>query len=267
MLGTSGAASRGQSSENLWRQYIETRDASVRNRLVECYLHVVKYHAERMHRRLPSQVDVDDLISAGVFGLMDAIDSFDLDRGVKFETFCARRVSGAILDELRSLDWAPRLVRSRTARVERVRRQLEQKLGRAPTDDEVAGAFDVGTDEYERIRRDSKRVQVTSLSKARFRNDSDHEVREMEFLQDEGQVDPLVATLRKDIKQVLTKHFSRAERLVIILYYYEQMTMREIGTTLNMSESRVSQLHSSIIARLKARQGPESGDLAAILAG
>ena len=123
--------------EQVWRVYKKSATDELRNHLIENYLHLVKSTAERMHMRLPGEVDVEDLMSAGLFGLMDAIDAFDLERGVKFETYCTQRIRGAIFDELRAMDWVPRLVRSRTAKVERARKALEMELGRRPTDNEI----------------------------------------------------------------------------------------------------------------------------------
>ena len=122
----------------IWRRYTDAADRSLRNVLMENYLPIVKYNAERIAAKLPDEIDGDDLISAGIFGLMDAIDAFDLNRGVKFETYCAPRIRGAILDELRSMDWVPRLVRSRAHKLERVSRELEAILGRTPTEHEIA---------------------------------------------------------------------------------------------------------------------------------
>jgi RNA polymerase sigma factor for flagellar operon FliA len=198
-------------------------------------------------------VDIEDLMSAGIFGLMDAIDGFDPNRGIKFETYCAPRIRGAILDELRSMDWVPRLVRSRSSQDEGARKSLEMELGRAPTDQEVAQKLGMDEQEYDKIRKDSNTVGVVSLSRKWFETDSNKDVREIDVLEDAKQINPLTTAQKRDLKGVVTKGLSRAERLIIILYYYEQMTMKEIGTTLDLSESRVSQMHSSILARLKAQ--------------
>src|SRR5207247_4907462 len=124
--------------KEVWIEYKKTKTESLRNILMENYLHLVRYNAERIHVKLPDEVELDDLMSAGIFGLMDAIAAFDLERGVKFETYCAPRIRGAILDELRSMDWVPRLVRSRAAKMDTAGKQLETELGRAPTPDELA---------------------------------------------------------------------------------------------------------------------------------
>ncbi|MEM1210233.1 MAG: FliA/WhiG family RNA polymerase sigma factor [Planctomycetota bacterium] len=236
-----------------WEAFRVEPTEDLRNKLMEHFLPLVKYNAERVHAKLPDEVDVEDLMSAGLFGLMDAIDAFDLDRGVKFETFSAQRIRGAILDELRSMDWVPRLVRSRTSQVDTARRKLEMQHGRTPTDDEVAKKLGVNQEEYTKIRRDAGAKQTVSLNRKWFETDSSKDVREIDVLSDPKQVNPLTHVQKRDLKGMITKGLSRAERLIVILYYYEEMTMKEIGTTLDLSESRVSQMHSSILARLKAQ--------------
>ncbi len=245
----------------VWSEYKKTGSEQLRNQLMENYLHLVKYNAERIYSKLPDEVDVDDLMSAGIFGLMDAIDAFDLDRGVKFETYCAPRIRGAILDELRSMDWVPRLVRSRSSIVEKARRSLQMQLGRKPTDDELCEKMGVDDDEYAKIRKDAGAVGVVSLSRKWFETDSNKDVREIDVLKDAKQVNPFKVVQKRDLKELITKGLSRAERLIVILYYYEEMTMKEIGVTLDLSESRVSQMHSSILARLKAQLQHRGADL------
>ncbi|MBL4575804.1 MAG: FliA/WhiG family RNA polymerase sigma factor [Opitutaceae bacterium] len=245
----------------VWSEYKKTGSEEIRNYLMENYLHLVKYNAERIYSKLPDEVDIDDLMSAGIFGLMDAIDAFDLDRGVKFETYCAPRIRGAILDELRSMDWVPRLVRSRSSIVEQARRSLLMELGRKPTDDELCEKMGVDQDEYAKIRKDAGAVGVVSLSRKWFETDSNKDVREIDVLKDAKQANPFKVVQKRDLKELITKGLSRAERLIVILYYYEEMTMKEIGVTLDLSESRVSQMHSSILARLKAQLQHRSADL------
>ena len=237
----------------VWLEYKQTAGEDLRNRLLENYLPLVKYNAERIHAKLPDEVEDEDLMSAGIFGLMDAIDAFDLDRGVKFETYCAPRIRGAILDELRSMDWVPRLVRSRSSQVDHARKGLEMELGRKPTDDEISKKLKVNKEEYAKIKKDAGAVSVVSLSRKWFETDSNKDVREIDVLKDERQVNPFAAVQRRDLKDLITKGLTRAERLIVVLYYYEEMTMKEIGVTLDLSESRVSQMHSSILARLKAQ--------------
>ena len=239
--------------EDVWREYHKTGSEELRNFLMELYLHLVRSTAERMHMRLPGEVDVEDLMSAGLFGLMDAIDAFDVDRGVKFETYCTQRIRGAIFDELRAMDWVPRLVRSRTAKIDRVRKGFEMQFGRRPTEQELCDRLAVSHSEFDKLSKDSKPVNIVSLNRKWFETDSNQDIREIDVLQDNKQEDPLSELQKKDLKLLITKGLSRAERLIVILYYYEEMTMKEIGTSLDLSESRISQMHSSILARLQAQ--------------
>lgn len=239
--------------KDVWIEYKKSRSEQLRNILMEHYLHLVRYNAERIHVKLPDEVELDDLMSAGIFGLMDAIAAFDLDRGVKFETYCAPRIRGAILDELRSMDWVPRLVRSRAHKLDSATKQLEVSLGRAPTQKELAEQMAVPMSELEKIVKDANAVGLVSLSRKYYETDSNKDVREIDVLEDKRGADPVREIQRKDLKELITRGLSRAERLIIILYYFEEMTMKEIGQTLDLSESRVSQMHSSILARLKAQ--------------
>ncbi|MGD0388380.1 MAG: FliA/WhiG family RNA polymerase sigma factor [Tepidisphaeraceae bacterium] len=239
--------------KQVWLDFKKSKSEKLRNALMENYLHLVRYNAERIHVKLPDEVELDDLMSAGIFGLMDAINAFDLDRGVKFETYCAPRIRGAILDELRSMDWVPRLVRSRAHKLDTAAKSLEAELGRSPTSNEIAHRLKVSIPEFEKMAKDASAVGVVSLSRKWFETDSNKDVREIDVLEDKRGADPMREVQRKDLKELMTKGLSRAERLIIILYYFEEMTMKEIGLTLDLSESRVSQMHSSILARLKAQ--------------
>jgi RNA polymerase sigma factor for flagellar operon FliA len=237
----------------VWDDYKAAPTEKLRNMLMEHYLHLVRYNAERVHSKLPDEVELDDLMSAGIFGLMDAIDAFDMARGVKFETYCAPRIRGAILDELRSMDWVPRLVRSRAHKIDAATKALEVELGRQPTEDELALKLGVDKGEFDKMQKDSSAVGVVSLSRKWFETDSNKDVREIDVLEDKKGTDPVREMQRRDLKELITRGLSRAERLIIILYYFEEMTMKEIGATLDLSESRVSQMHSSILLRLKAQ--------------
>ena len=250
-----------QDLTKVWIEYKKTKTEALLNILMESYLHLVRYNAERIHLKLPDEVELDDLMSSGIFGLMDAINAFDLDRGVKFETYCAPRIRGAILDELRSMDWVPRLVRSRAHKLDSASRQLEVELGRSPTHDEIASRMNISMGEFEKIVKDASAVGVVSLSRKWFETDSNKDVREIDVLEDKRGADPIREIQRKDLKELITKGLSRAERLIIILYYFEEMTMKEIGATLDLSESRVSQMHSSILARLKAQMADRKKEL------
>ncbi|MFL5246042.1 MAG: FliA/WhiG family RNA polymerase sigma factor [Gemmataceae bacterium] len=239
--------------QQLWRDYRASPSVEMRNQLVELYLPLVKYNAERIWSRLPEGVELDDLISAGVFGLMDAIEAFDLGRGVKFETYCVPRIRGAMLDELRTMDWVPRLVRSKASRLESTRKRLEAEIGRPPRPDEMAIRLGVGIEEFEKILGDATAVSLVSLNKKWYETDSYKDVREIDILEDKKAEDPTHRLQNRDLMRLVTRGLNRNERLIIILYYYEDMTMKEIGATLDLSESRVSQMHSGIVSRLQAQ--------------
>jgi len=216
-------------------------------------MYLVKYTAERLYSKLPDKIELDDLISAGIFGLMDAIDAFDPERGVKFETYCSPRIRGSILDELRSMDWVPRLVRARAHQLSKATQSLEAYLGRAPTEKETADKLDMDMEEFGKLQRDANAVSLVSLNTKYNEGEGDKDIREIDIIKDHKSEDPLIEAQKRDLKNLLTKGLTRAERLIIVLYYYEEMTMKEIGATLDLSESRVSQMHSSILARLKAQ--------------
>lgn len=243
----------------VWKLFAAKPNDEIRNYLWEKFLPIVRYNAERIHARLPDEVDVEDLVQAGMFGLMGAISAFKLEKNVKFETYCARRVQGAILDELRAMDWVPRLVRSRSSKVDGVRRSIEMETGEPATDNDVAKRLGVGKEEFDKIRRDSRAVSTMSMTR-KASDSSGGETRDLEIMRD-GSDNPVRSMQRKDLRDMLTKGLSRAERLIVILYYYESMTMKEIGATLALSESRVSQMHSAILERLKAQMQHRTREL------
>jgi RNA polymerase sigma factor FliA len=247
----------------VWQQFKKNPSSrDLRNRLVERYLPLVKYNGERIWSRLPDGVELDDLISAGVFGLMDAIKAFDMSRGVKFETYCVPRIRGAMLDELRSMDWVPRLVRSKASKLNEAVKQLETTLGRSPTEIELAEKMEISVQELEKMMSDANAVGLISLNKKWYETDSYKDVREIDILEDKKGEDPTRRIQKSDLMRLVTKGLNRNERLIIILYYYEEMTMKEIGSTLDLSESRVSQMHSAIVQRLQnqlGRRRPEFG--------
>ncbi len=251
----------GMPMNSVWKEYKKTKAEPIRNFLMEKFLPLVRYNAERIYARLPDEVDIEDLMSAGIFGLKDAIAAFDLERKVKFETFCAPRIRGAILDELRSMDWVPRLVRHRTARFEGVRQQIEMETGQPATDAQVSERMGLQGEEFDKLKRDGSPVNIRSIHGRCFPSDSGRDVREIDVIRDDSQLNPVKEIQRRDLKELITKGLSRAERLIVLLYYYEGMTMREIGATLDLSESRVSQMHTSILLRLKAHMQHRSMEL------
>ena len=240
----------------VWKAYKpDCTDKQLRNQLMERYFPLVKYNGERIWQRLPDGVELDDLISAGVFGLMDAIDAFDMSRGVKFETYCVPRIRGAMLDELRSMDWVPRLVRSKASKLAAANKALETKFGRAPTHQELAEKMEISIPELEKMISDANAVNLISLNKKWYETDSYKDIREIDILEDKKGEDPTRRIQKNDLMRLVTKGLNRNERLIIILYYYEELTMKEIGATLDLSESRVSQMHSSIVQRLQHQLG------------
>ena len=248
----------------LWKTFKRDQsDQSLRNRFIEIFHPLVKYNAERIWARLPDGVELDDLISSGTFGLMDAIDAYDLSRGVKFETYCVPRIRGAMLDELRTMDWVPRLVRSKASKLNEAIKTLQARLGRAPADAEVAAHMELSSEEFEKLLVEANAVSLVSLNKKWCETDSSKDVREIDILEDKKGEDPTRRIQKGDLMRLVTKGLNRNERLIIILYYYEELTMKEIGLTLDLSESRVSQMHSAIVERLQHQLVPRRKEFAA----
>lgn len=243
-----------ESIEQVWIEFkAHPENELLRNRLIEQYMPIVKYNAERIWARLPDGVELDDLTSSGVFGLMDAIRAYDLDRGVKFETFCVPRIRGAMLDELRVMDWVPRLVRAKASKLNEAVKKLKAQLGRTPLNHEVAQYMGLPQEEFDKLVNDANAVNLVSLNKKCYETDGFKDVREIDILVDKKGEDPTRRLQKTDLMRLVTKGLTRAERLIIILYYYEQLTMKEIGATLDLSESRVSQMHSAIVRRLQGQ--------------
>ena len=239
--------------DQLWGQFYETHADFFRNLLTEHYRHLVKYAAKKLRGKLPDNVELDELISAGNFGLMEAICSYDPDKGVKFETYCSSRIKGSILDDLRSKDWLPRLVRFRAKQLMKARQLLEARLGHKPTRKETAAELDMDMEEFKRLQRDANVAKLLSLDTEYANADNEKDIREIDIIKDKKSKDPLIEVQKRDMKNLFTRSLRPSEKLIITLYYYEGMTMKEIGITLGLSESRVSQMHSSILKRLKAQ--------------
>ena len=243
-----------EETAKLWEEFIQDKsNQTLRNALIERYFPLVRYHGEKLSHKLPDEVELDDLVSAGIFGLMDAIDAFDVNRGVKFETYCVPRIRGAMLDELRNMDWVPRLVRSRARKLTEANKALSDKFGRMPTDEELAEYLHLSSNELERMKFDANTVSTVSLNKKWFETDGSKDISEMDLVEDQRGEDPTSGIQRTDLMRLVTKGLTRNERLIIILYYYEEMTMKEVGATLDLSESRVSQMHSDIVKRLETQ--------------
>jgi RNA polymerase sigma factor FliA len=247
-----------EDAQVLWRSY-RTRpgDKGLRDRLILTYAPLVKYVAGRLGSGLPAHVDEEDLVSYGLLGLIGAIERYDPDRDVKFETYAITRIRGAIIDELRSLDWVPRSVRARAREIERAIAALEAKLHRPPTDEEIAGQVGITVDELEDSLTDISRSSIAALDELwTVGGSGGDQVALIDTIEDADAPAPDSALAATELKEALGEAITRLperEKLVVTLYYYEELTLREIGEVLGVTESRVSQLHTKAILRLKAR--------------
>jgi RNA polymerase sigma factor for flagellar operon FliA len=241
---------------SLWLEYRRTNDKALRDRLILTYAPLVKYVAGRLGSGLPAHVDEGDLASYGLLGLISAIDRYDPDRDIKFETYAIARIRGAIIDELRALDWVPRSVRSRARQIERAIGELEAKLGRAPTDEEIAAKVGITVEELEESLTDIARSSIAALDELWSVSNEGDQVSLLDTIEDPGSVRPADALDETEVREALADAISRLperEKLVVTLYYYEELTLREIGEVLGVTESRVSQLHTKAVLRLKSR--------------
>jgi len=226
-----------------------------RDKLLERYTPLIRYVVERLSVGLPKNVDHDDLMSAGILGLLDAYDKFDPNKGTKFETYAVWRIKGAVLDQLRALDWASRSVRRKAREVEASTRRLDQRLGRAATDEEVAKEAKMSLADYHRLMDQVRGAVLLSLDETRSPEEGDS-LGLADVIEDPNAPDVLARLEEEETRIVLLDTLNRLpeqERIVVALYYYEHMTLREIGVTLGISESRVSQVHSRAVLRLRSR--------------
>ena len=243
-------------TQQLWREYRKSKDQGVRDRLILTYAPLVKYVAGRLGSGLPAHVDENDLVSYGLLGLIGAIERFDPGRDIKFETYAIARIKGSIIDELRALDWVPRSVRSRAREIERAIAELEAKLGTAPTDEQIAGKIGISVDELEESLTDISRSSIAALDELWSVSGEGDQVSLLDTIEDTTGQRPQEALDETEMREALADAIARLperEKLVVTLYYYEELTLREIGEVLGVTESRVSQLHTKAILRLKAR--------------
>ena len=242
--------------KDLWRRCKEDGDERARERLVVAYSPLVKYVAGRMASGLPSHVEEGDLISYGLIGLIGSIERYDLDRDIKFETYAVARIRGAIIDELRSLDWVPRSVRAKARDVEKAHSQLENKLGRAPNEEEMADKLGVSVDDFRKTLLEIANSSVLALDDLWTVSDPDGgQVSLLDTIRDPNAIDPEEAIDTVELKDRLAdaiESLPDRERLVIALYYYEALTLREIGDVLGVTESRVSQLHTKAVLGMRS---------------
>lgn len=233
-------------------QSARTTAANERDLLLMEHLPTVRYIARRIHERLPQHVDLDDLVSAGVVGLIDAFSKFDHSKKVQFKSYAQFRIRGAILDSLRTLDWSPRELRRKGRAVEEAIRAVTQRLRRAPSEQEIASEMKLTLSEYQQLLGDLKGLEIGSLHMERSEDSGDEE---LAYIPGSPEEDPLFRCLKGEMKQRLADaidELPEKERMVLTLYYYEELTMKEIGLTLGVVESRVSQIHSSAVLRLRS---------------
>ncbi|MCC7011376.1 MAG: FliA/WhiG family RNA polymerase sigma factor [Planctomycetes bacterium] len=233
----------------------------LRNVLMELHYPLVKHIAERLLQTLPKSIELDDLVSAGLFGLMDAIRGFDPERGIKFKTYCTTRIRGSILDQLRSQDWVPRLVRLKAGRIEKMLQKLQGEYGREPTHAELAQALKMDHSELSAEMSQSHAKTMFSLSERWDDRDDDNPMEKVEIVEDKSAVDPIGELNRRDLMIYITKSLTHKERFIIEQYYQVGHTMREIGEMLALTESRVCQIHSNVMSRLKGLLSPKSNNL------
>jgi RNA polymerase sigma factor for flagellar operon FliA len=241
--------------EALWAQFLPARaDAAAKEKLILNYLPLVKYVAGRLAITLPSHVDINDLIGSGVIGLINAVENFEPKFKTKFETYAIIRIRGAMLDELRALDWGPRSMREKFCALQRAYVSLEQELGRPARDDEVAARLGVSVGELDGLLNEERSVAFVSLNELLNPDDGDRKAVSMiDSIHDESQPSPFVLTDAKEKKRILSQaiqELPEQERIVIALYYYEGLMLKEIGEVLGISESRVSQVHTKALTRL-----------------
>ena len=246
----------GEDIQALWLEFGRTHEKGLRDRLILTYAPLVKYVAGRLGSGLPAHVDEGDLVSYGLLGLIGAIERYDPDRDIKFETYAIARIRGSIIDELRALDWVPRSVRSRAREIERAIATLEAKLGRAPTDEEISDKVGITVEELEESLTDIARSSIAALDELWSVSGEGDQISLMDTIEDESGPRPEAALDQTEMREALADAIARLperEKLVVTLYYYEELTLREIGEVLGVTESRVSQLHTKAVLRLKAR--------------
>jgi RNA polymerase sigma factor for flagellar operon FliA len=237
----------------IWKVFKKTDDDNLRNILVETHFPLVKYIAERLLQTLPRSIELGDLISAGTFGLMDAIRGFDLKRGIKFKTYCSTRIRGSILDELRSQDWVPRLVRLKAHRLQKAIAKLEAKCGNEVNDYDLAREMEISIQELSALKTEASPKAMFSLSDKIDDGEDRSDMEKVEIIEDKKGCDPIQAMQQQDVLDLITRNLTKKERLIIIMYYYEGLTMREIGDIMSLTESRVCQIHSNVMSRLKVQ--------------
>lgn len=242
--------------EKLWREFKKTKSSAIRDKFIRQYMPLVKYVAGKVSTGMPDNVEYDDLVGFGNFGLLDAINKFDPDKNVKFKTYAVTRIRGAIFDELRELDWVPRSVRQKSREIEDAIVTLEAKLGRTASDSEIAESMGMTENEYQSAIMKCSGTSVLSLNDVWYSGDDSDHMSIGDSIEAPTSLNPDVIVEREEVRRVIIQAINelpKNEKMVIVLYYHEDLTFREIGQVLNVSESRISQLHTKANLRLRAK--------------
>ena len=242
--------------DDLWKEYVKSKDPKIREFFINQYAPLVKYVAGKVAVGMPHNVEYDDLVSYGTFGLLDAIDKYDPSKEVKFKTYAMTRIRGSIFDELRSIDWIPRSIRQKAKQVEKVIVELENKLGRTVEDEEIAAELDVSLEEFHLLVSKISGTSLVSLNDIWQGSEDSDELSFIETIESPTNMNPDVMVEREEIKDHIVEAIKKLpdrEKKVVVLYYYEDLTLKEIGEVLEVTESRVSQLHTKAIMRLRGR--------------
>ena len=247
---------KDEDETHLWRRYRNEGLREIRDFLAEKYAPLVKYVAGKVAIGMPQNVEFDDLVSYGSFGLLDAIEKFDPDRDIKFKTYAMTRIRGAVFDELRSIDWIPRSIRQKAKQLEETIAMLENKMGHTVDDEDIAKELNISTDELQSLLTKISGTSIISLNDIWYLGDDNDEVSFMETLESPANLNPDSLIEKEEIKAVIVeaiKQLPDKEKKVIVLYYYEDLTLKEIGEVLDVTESRISQLHTKAIMRLRGK--------------
>lgn len=249
------STNQNEDPSDLWKMYTKTKNRAIKEKLLIKYLPLVKYVVGRMILTLPNSVNYDDLVSAGTMGLLAAIDRFDITMGVKFETYVVPRIRGSILDELRALDWVPRSVRSKAKKLEKAIMSIESQLGRVATAEEIADELQMDLEEYEHMLSKVGDNSMMSLDRE-FYESSETNGTLYDLITNVKSEDPIKIMENDELNDILVEYLNSLpenEKLVLALYYYEDLTLKEIGMVMQVSESRVSQIHTKAVQRLRLK--------------
>lgn len=246
----------GKSEEDLWKYYKDSGDPKVRDYFIKQYAPLVKYVAGKVAIGMPHNVEFDDLVGFGVFGLIDAIDKFDPTKHVKFKTYAVTRIRGSIFDELRSIDWIPRSIRQKTRELENTIQTLEARIGRSATDEEIAKAMHLNLEDFQNLLIKISGTSILSINDVWYSGDGDDKITIVDNIEAPTSLNPDTIVEKEEIKRVIVEAIQELpdkEKKVLVLYYYEDLTLKEIGKVLGVTESRISQLHTKAIMRLRSK--------------